>query len=99
MGGLGGQLKKTTNRSVINVNSHLEARLSSCHNFYLRKLSSREKNHCQTEGTSSKPWPMCHATLGGCEAAGSSSVPFGTAKRVPFGPAAVSAGLNGSHLR
>ena len=23
---------------------------------------------------------------------------FGTAKRVPFGPAAVSAGLNGSHL-
>jgi hypothetical protein len=58
MGGLGGQLKKTTNRSVINVNSHLEARLSSCHNFYLRKLSSREKNHCQTEGTSSKPWPM-----------------------------------------
>lgn len=24
---------------------------------------------------------------------------FGTAKRVPFGPAAVSAGLNGSHLR
>ena len=56
MGGLGGQLKKTTNRNVINVNSHLEAHHRRCHNFYLRKLSSREKNHCQTEGISGKLW-------------------------------------------
>jgi hypothetical protein len=31
-----------------------EALLRLCHNFYLRKLSSREKNHCQTEGISGK---------------------------------------------
>ena len=56
MGGLGDQLKKTVNRNVTNVNPHLEALLSRCHNFYLRKLSSREKNHCQSEGISGKLW-------------------------------------------
>lgn len=40
---------------------HVEARLRPCHNFYLRKLSSREKNHCQSEGISGKLWT--HAAI------------------------------------